>query len=206
MNSIDVLQRRVGINFSTQNDCEILVWAPRANNVVLHISGSNKRIQLQKKERGYWGGSLSDIYPGVNYFINVDETSYPDPASVFQPFGFDGPSQALDLNAFAWQDKLWKNISISNYIIYELHVGTFTAEGTFTGIETKLEYLKQLGITAIELMPIAQFPGTRNWGYDGVFPFAVQNSYGGPASLQHLINTCHQHGLAVILDVVYNHF
>ncbi|RYE05613.1 MAG: malto-oligosyltrehalose trehalohydrolase, partial [Sphingobacteriaceae bacterium] len=111
---------------------------------------------------------------------------------------------ALNLQ-FDWTDESWQNINLAAYIFYEIHTGTFTSEGTFEAIEQKLDYLKELGITAIELMPVAQFPGERNWGYDGVFPFAVQNSYGGPKALQQLVNLCHKKSIAVVLDVVYNH-
>jgi maltooligosyltrehalose trehalohydrolase len=116
-----------------------------------------------------------------------------------------GPSQAVDLNNFSWKDEAWKNHSLDQYIIYELHAGTFTEEGTFEALQSKLDYLVELGINAIEIMPVAQFPGERNWGYDGVYPFAVQDSYGGAKALQSLVDACHQKGLAVILDVVYNH-
>ena len=130
---------------------------------------------------------------------------FPDPTSLSQPEGVHGPSQAIDLREFEWSDDNWKNIPLEEYILYELHTGTFTPEGTFAALEEKLDYLKDLGINAIEIMPVAQFPGGRNWGYDGVFPFAVQNSYGGPKGLKHLVNACHEKGLAVVLDVVYNH-
>jgi maltooligosyltrehalose trehalohydrolase len=122
----------------------------------------------------------------------------------FQPEGVHGPSQIVD-SRFSWEDVTWSGIPLRDYVIYEVHVGTFTPEGTFESIIPHLDELKDLGITAIELMPVAQFPGSRNWGYDGVFPFSVQNSYGGPEGLKTLVNECHRRGLAVILDVVYNH-
>jgi len=124
--------------------------------------------------------------------------------SYFQPQGVHGPSQVVDSN-FTWEEQGWSGLPLEEYIVYELHVGTFTTEGTFGAIITRLDELKDLGITAVELMPVAQFPGNRNWGYDGVYPFAVQDSYGGPEGLKNLVNTCHRKGLAVILDVVYNH-
>ncbi|GAB3255680.1 malto-oligosyltrehalose trehalohydrolase [Larkinella harenae] len=130
----------------------------------------------------------------------------PDPASLAQPEGVHGPSEAIDTTSFEWHDQNWANYDLEEYILYELHTGTFTPEGTFAAIVSKLDYLKSLGINAIEIMPIAQFPGARNWGYDGVFPFAAQNSYGGARALQQLVDACHQKGLAVVLDVVYNHF
>ncbi|HEY0898647.1 MAG TPA: malto-oligosyltrehalose trehalohydrolase, partial [Sphingobacteriaceae bacterium] len=143
---------------------------------------------------------------GDQYQFLLDGELRPDPASLSQPEGVHGPSQAVDLQAFHWADDTWNNIDQENYILYELHTGTFSPAGTFEGIGEKLDHLKELGINAIEIMPVAQFPGNRNWGYDGVFPFAVQNTYGGAAGLQQLINLCHQKGLAVVLDVVYNHF
>lgn len=129
----------------------------------------------------------------------------PDPASLAQPDGVHGTSQAINIKNFEWTDSQWKNIPLEEYILYEIHTGTFTPQGTFESIEKKLDYLKDLGVNAIEIMPVAQFPGNRNWGYDGVFPFAVQNSYGGANALQQLVNTCHQKSIAVVLDVVYNH-
>ncbi|MBP1726352.1 MAG: GlgB, partial [Deltaproteobacteria bacterium] len=143
--------------------------------------------------------------PGTRYFYRLDgESERPDPASRFQPEGVHGPSQVVD-SRFSWGDAGWFGLPLRDYIIYELHVGTFTGEGTFAAVVTHLEQLKELGITVLELMPVAQFPGSRNWGYDGTYPFAVQNSYGGPDGLKHLVSACHQRGLAVVLDVVYNH-
>jgi maltooligosyltrehalose trehalohydrolase len=129
---------------------------------------------------------------------------FPDPASRYQPEGVHGPSEVVDPR-FDWHDENWSGIPLEDYIIYEIHTGTFTPGGTFEDIIPYLSDLTDLGITAIELMPVAQFPGTRNWGYDGVYPYAVQNSYGGPLGLKRLVDACHQDGLAVILDVVYNH-
>jgi maltooligosyltrehalose trehalohydrolase len=119
--------------------------------------------------------------------------------------GVHGPSQIVDPYGFPWADHGWKGLPLAEYLIYELHVGTFTGEGTFEAVIPILDYLRDLGVTAVELMPVAQFPGERNWGYDGVYPFAPQNSYGGPTCLKKLIDACHGKGLAVILDVVYNH-
>jgi maltooligosyltrehalose trehalohydrolase len=130
--------------------------------------------------------------------------SRPDPASRFQPEGVHGPSEVVD-PSFPWTDLAWNNPPLAEYVFYELHAGAFSAEGTLAAIMPRLRYLKDLGVTAIELMPVAQFPGSRNWGYDGVFPFAVQNSYGGPQALKQLVDAAHQEGLAVVLDVVYNH-
>jgi len=161
---------------------------------------------MKKISKGYWKSAVENVFPGLLYFYRLeDKIDRPDPASRFQPNGVHGPSQIIDLNAFLWGDDDWKGIPLKDYVIYELHIGTFTKGGTFESIIPYLDYLKELGITAIELMPVAQFPGDRNWGYDGVYPFAPQNSYGGPHGLKTLVNACHKEGLAVILDVVYNH-
>jgi maltooligosyltrehalose trehalohydrolase len=160
---------------------------------------------LRKVARGYHYGIVQGVKPGTRYLYRLDgNLERPDPASKFQPEGVHGPSQVIERN-FVWEGVHWCGIPFSHYVVYELHVGTFSAQGTFDAIAVHLDGLKDLGITAIELMPVAQFPGERNWGYDGVYPFAVQNSYGGPDGLKRLIDACHQRGLAVILDVVYNH-
>lgn len=183
-----------------------LVWAPLINQVEVHILSPEERIvPLEKVSRGYHYGVVPGVKPGARYFYRLDgNTERPDPASKFQPEGVHGPSQVVDPH-FVWEELHWSGIPLSHYVLYELHVGTFTAQGTFDAIVPHLDALKDLGITAIELMPVAQFPGERNWGYDGVYPFAAQNSYGGPEGLKRLIDACHQRGLAVILDVVYNH-
>jgi maltooligosyltrehalose trehalohydrolase len=138
-------------------------------------------------------------------FVLNNELERADPASRFQPLGVAGPSAVVS-RAFEWADDNWRGLSLNDYIIYELHVGTFTRPGTFEAVIPKLPDLRELGVTAIELMPLAQFPGARNWGYDGVYLFAVQNTYGGPEGLKRLINAAHAHGIAVIVDIVYNHF
>jgi maltooligosyltrehalose trehalohydrolase len=145
------------------------------------------------------------IFPGDLYLFRLDNKEHPDPASYFQAQGVHGPSQVVDHQSFHWNDSEWRGIPLSDMIMYELHVGTFTPEGTFDAIIPRLDELRDLGVNAIEIMPVTQFPGERNWGYDGVYPFAVQNSYGGPGGLKRLINACHQKGISVILDVVYNH-
>ena len=143
---------------------------------------------------------------GIPYrFRFPDGREFADPASRFQPEGVQGPSVVIDTAKFRWTDKGFAGFSPSQAVIYELHTGTFTEEGTFESAISRLESLADLGVTAVELMPVAQFPGTRNWGYDGVFPYAVQNSYGGPRGLQKFVNAAHGIGLSVILDVVYNH-
>jgi maltooligosyltrehalose trehalohydrolase len=201
---IDVARRTIGINFNANNEAEVKVWSPLANAVGIKVNGDV--LPLQKDEFGFWETRTDKIAPGDMYKVLInEEKELPDPASLSQPAGVHAHSEAINLTAFDWQEQGWKNLSLQDYIIYELHTGTFSEPGTFPGVIDKLSYLKDLGITAIEIMPVAQFPGSRNWGYDGVFPFAVQDSYGGAKGLQQLVNACHQKGIAVILDVVYNH-
>jgi maltooligosyltrehalose trehalohydrolase len=186
------------------------VWAPKAETVDVHlVAPADKCFPLHQDDRGYFSGIMDyapEDDPGsIRYFYRLDKgKERPDPASRFQPEGVHGPS-AVTGKSFAWTDDGWEGIPLHTYIFYELHVGTFTPEGTFDGVISHLDDLRKLGVTAVELMPVAQFPGSRNWGYDGVYPFAVQDSYGGPSGLKRLVNACHQKGLAVVLDVVYNH-
>jgi len=195
----------IGAAYMGQNACCFRVWAPLNATVGVRLLGSDRLVPMERTGRGYQEAIVENVGPGDLYLFHLGEDKQrPDPASRFQPQGVHGPSAVVDL-AFAWDDANWSGIPLEDYIIYELHVGTFTAAGTFDAVIPYLEYLLQLGVTAIELMPVAQFPGGRNWGYDGVFPFAVQNSYGGPPGLKRFINACHRRGLAVILDVVYNH-
>jgi maltooligosyltrehalose trehalohydrolase len=183
------------------------VWAPLRDRVEVKIVSPEERIvPMERDERGYWRVEVSGILPGARYLYRLDNgKGRPDPASRFQPEGVHGPSQVVDHASFSWEDAGWAGLSLQDYILYELHTGTFTQEGTFDAIIPRLDYLKEIGITAIELMPVTQFPGTRNWGYDGVYPYAVHNSYGGPDGLKRLVNACHRTGVAVVLDVVYNH-
>jgi maltooligosyltrehalose trehalohydrolase len=169
------------------------------------ISPPERFAPLARDDRGYFHGVVEGVEPGALYLYRLDgQKERPDPASRRQPQGVHKPSQVADPR-FPWQDGHWAGLSLHNYVVYELHPGTFTPAGTFAAVIPYLDELKELGVTAIELMPVAQFPGDRNWGYDGVHPFAVQNTYGGPAGLKELVNACHLKGLAVILDVVYNH-
>ncbi|WP_295767064.1 malto-oligosyltrehalose trehalohydrolase [uncultured Mucilaginibacter sp.] len=201
--TMNQINTRPGVNI-TDNRASVWVWAPEAETVALKVQG--KSFDLQEAERGYWHLTSDEINAGDRYKISIDGgDELPDPASLSQPDGVHGTSEVVDLKAFAWKDANWQNPALESYIIYELHTGTFTSEGDFKGIEAKLDHLVSLGITAIEIMPVAQFPGERNWGYDGVFPYAVQNSYGGAKGLQALVDACHAKGLAVVLDVVYNH-
>jgi len=188
------------------------LWAPRLERVSVHLlgqKGSGQRdrfIEMEKGDRGYHFAVTDQIDPLTRYSYRLsDGRDLPDPASRFQPEGIHGPSCVVDTKQFQWSDQLWMGIALERSIFYELHVGTYTREGTFDALIQNLPQLAALGITTIELMPVAQFPGSRNWGYDGVFPYAPQNSYGGPAGLQRLVNAAHAQGLAVALDVVYNH-
>lgn len=161
---------------------------------------------MEPLDRGYFGVEVADLRPGVRYGFRLDRgRTLPDPASRSQPDGVDGLSQALAPERFSWSDRAWTPPPFERLVFYELHVGTFSRDGTFAGVERQLGRLRDLGVSAIELMPVAQFSGARNWGYDGVFPFAVHGSYGGIAGLQRLSDACHAHGLSLWLDVVYNH-
>ena len=190
-------------------ECNFLVWAPQADSVELRILNSHcQSIPMECLPRGYFR-VVTPAAPFSLYQYDLGgngEKIRPDPASRSQPQGVHGPSQVLARNEFNWSDSGWRGLPIRDLVFYEVHVGTFTPEGTFDAIIPRLPNLKDLGVTAIELMPVAQFPGERNWGYDGVFPFCVQNSYGGPSGLRRLVDACHRENLCFALDVVYNHF
>ncbi len=183
------------------------VWAPRASSISLIILGKPGEISVAAEHSGYYSTYGSGLRPGAKYvYLLNGEYLRPDPVSRFQPEGVHGFSEVVDPEEFKWGDQDWKGISLEKMILYEIHTGTFTREGTFEAIIPHLDYLKKnLGVTAVELMPVGQFSGERNWGYDGVYPYAPQNSYGGPDGLKGLVNACHQKGLAAMLDVVYNH-
>jgi len=202
----DETAQKIGANYLGDRRCHFLVWAPQASKVEVHLLGDREQlVPLDTIDRGYHKTTLEDIEPGALYQYRLDGgPDLPDPASRLQPRGVHGPSAVNDAG-FIWEDRCWFGIPLEQTILYELHVGTYTTEGTFEAIVPHLNRLKDLGVSAIELMPVAQFPGDRNWGYDGVFPFAVQNSYGGPLGLKKLVNACHRMGLAIVLDVVYNH-
>lgn len=191
----------------TNGHWHFTVWAPEKEKMVLHIvKPFDKEFLMQKDDEGFFSVALPSKDNELRYFFKPNgENNFPDPASPFQPDGVHGASQTIDHNSYKWNDGGWKGLPLSKMIIYELHVGLFTPEGTFEAIIPRLDDLKELGINALELMPVSQFPGDRNWGYDGVYPYAVQNSYGGPNGLKKLVDACHQKGMAVILDVVYNH-
>ena len=181
------------------------VWAPKAHSAIVRVLGRGD-FPLARDEHGVFTAT-PDVRAGERYFYLLDGgPQLPDPVSRFLPEGVHGPTEIVDPSRFQWTDHTWRGLDLRDYIIYELHVGTFTPPGTFDAVIEKLPYLKSLGITAIELMPVAAFPGTRNWGYDGASLYAVQASYGGPEGLRRLVNAAHRTGLAVLLDVVYNHF
>ena len=197
----------IGARYSGNESCTFYVWAPEKTRMTLHlVHPVERKIEMQKTSRDYFTVEVKDIKPGTRYFLQPNgETDYPDPASHFQPEGVHGPSEVVDHNRFRWQDSNWKGIPFNELILYELHIGTFTNEGTFEAVISFLDEIADTGINGLEIMPVAQFPGNRNWGYDSVFPYAVQNSYGGPEGLKKLVNACHQKGIAVFLDVIYNH-
>ena len=184
--------------------CEFRVWAPQTDRIELHIvAPDDRRIPLTKNARGYHD-AVVDCGAGTRYFFVINGRERPDPASRSQPDGVHEASEVVARD-FEWHDANWRGISLEDYVIYELHVGTFTDEGTFDAVVPRLDELKSLGVTAIELMPINQFPGARNWGYDGVYLGAAQHSYGGGIGLKRLVDACHVRGLAILIDVVYNH-
>lgn len=204
-----VTTRRCGFVGNGGDEAIFRVWAPKAKrvSVVLIDEEERRTVELDAQEAGYFGRKFDSIRDGQRYAVRLDDgPERPDPCSVWQPVDVHGPSAVYRPERFAWSDKAWRGVRQQDLVIYELHVGTFTPEGTFDAVIPRLESLKALGMTAIELLPVSQFSGTRNWGYDGVHLYAVQNSYGGPEGLQRLVDACHRVGLAVVLDVVYNHF
>jgi len=181
------------------------VWAPSAKKVELQLK--SERVRMTKADNDYWELDSPDLEAGSDYFFVLDgKKPFPDPRSAFQPSGVHGPSRIIDHSAFEWHDRGWNAPVLSSGVIYELHVGTFTAPGTFDAVIERLGHLLELGITHVELMPVAEFSGNRGWGYDGVDLFAPHHAYGGPDGLKRLVDACHRRGLAIILDVVYNHF
>ncbi len=200
------ITKNIGIIKNPDQSFGISVWAPKVKRMELIIKGKEKPLKLEQDDYGYWENKVTDLEVGSQYKFRLDgEVERPDPASLSQPNGVHGWSEVVDHSEFNWTDEQWQPHPLSEMIIYELHVGTFTELGTFSAILNKLNHLIELGINTIELMPLAQFPGKRNWGYDGVYPFAVQESYGGVTKLKQLVDKCHQIGLNIILDVVYNH-
>jgi maltooligosyltrehalose trehalohydrolase len=188
---------------------EFRVWVPAASRVDVEIETADGPVYhpLERlAEDGEWGGSVPGTGAGARYRYRLNgDASYPDPCSRFQPEGPHGPSVVVDPTTFAWTDDDWPGITRDGLVIYECHVGTATPDGTFDALIEKLPLLRETGITALELMPVAEFPGERGWGYDGVDLCAPHHTYGGPEGLRRLVDAAHAHGLGVILDVVYNH-
>ncbi len=182
-----------------------VVWAPSAERVEVRL-GDGRLVALERAEQGYHAAVVEDCGPKETYRYRLDGgDELADPASRLQPEGVLGPSSVVDLGAHRWSDASYRPAPLWEQVISEVHIGTFTAGGTFDSAIDALDALVDVGIGAIEVMPVAEFPGARNWGYDGVFPFSVQSSYGGPAGLQRFVDACHGRGLGVILDVVHNH-
>ena len=185
------------------------LWAPAARTVELCLASSNKavRLPLNRCDQGWFELTTDAARPGTQYKFRIDDArEVPDPASRFQPRDVHGPSEVTAPETFDWQDGAWRGRRWEEAVVYELHVGAFTPSGTFAAVRDRIDYLADLGITAVELMPVGDFPGRRNWGYDGVCPFAPDSTYGKPEDLKDLIQSAHNRGIMVLLDVVYNHF
>lgn len=182
----------------------VRVWAPEVGRMALECAG--QRRAMTREADGWWSVAAPELVHGTDYAFRVDEDGpFPDPRSPWQPYGVHGASRWVEHGRFEWRDTGWQPPPLASAVIYELHVGTFTPDGTFEAAIARLDHLKALGITHVELMPVAEFPGTRGWGYDGVNLFAPHHAYGGPDGLKRLVDACHRKGLAVLLDVVYNH-
>ncbi len=197
----------LGADYQGNGECSFLLWAPICDSVELQIDApAGRRLPMEPLRGGYWRIRTAGVSPGSLYRYRLDAGRLrPDPASHFQPEGVHGPSAVIDHRAFPWTDRDFRAPAFERLVFYELHVGTYSPQRTFAGVVSRLDMLVELGINALELMPVAAFPGERNWGYDGVYPFSVQHSYGGPDQLKGLIDACHGRGIAVVLDVVYNH-
>ena len=188
------------------DEVEFRVWAPYQRAIKLRLMGSESPREIDMQRDGADFTAAAKALAGDRYcYVLDDGLAVPDPVSRYLPKGVHGPTEIVDPAAFHWSDSAWRGLGLRDYIIYELHVGTFTPQGTFDGAIGKLDYLKRLGVTVVEIMPVAAFPGLRDWGYDGVSPYAVQATYGGPEGLKRFVDAAHGMGLAVMLDAVYNH-
>ena len=183
------------------------MWAPLAARLSVHVTSPREAVlPMDRDADGVFTAFADHLAPGAEYYYEfAPGRRRPDPVSRFQPHGVHDASQIVDPNAFVWTDRDWRGRPLGDFMLYELHTGTFTPERTFDGAIGRLPYLRELGVTAIELMPVAAFPGARNWGYDGAYLYAPHAAYGGPLGLKRLVDACHREGLAVVLDVVYNH-
>ncbi|HVT01966.1 MAG TPA: malto-oligosyltrehalose trehalohydrolase [Thermoanaerobaculia bacterium] len=198
-------QRALGSVLQPGGDCRFRVWAPWQDRLEVHlVSPADELVEMSRRDGGYFESEIK-AGEGTRYFYRLSNgNERPDPASRYQPETVHGPTEIVSAD-FPWTDGGWRGLPLARFVIYEMHAGTFTPDGTFDAAIAELPRLRDLGITAIEIMPVAQFPGRRNWGYDGVYPSAAQNSYGGPSGLKRLVDAIHGHGMAAILDVVYNH-
>jgi maltooligosyltrehalose trehalohydrolase len=180
------------------------VWAPKARSVDVDVAGRSRAMTAVAG--GWWTIDVADVRADTDYAFRLDEGEpLPDPRSPWQPAGVHGPSRGVDHGAFRWRDREWRGMHLPSAVLYELHIGTFSGDGTFDSAIKHLDHLVDLGITAVELLPVAEFSGERNWGYDGVDLFAPHHAYGGPAGFKRFVDACHTRGLGVVLDVVYNH-
>ncbi|RXH57201.1 malto-oligosyltrehalose trehalohydrolase [Granulicella sibirica] len=186
---------------------EFKVWAPKPKKIAVKMADQTVEM-VGPDAKGWWKAKVQMAGNGTDYgfLLDDDTTPYPDPRSLWQPHGVHGTSRVYDQHAFAWKDRDWYGPPFGGAILYELHIGTFTEGGTFDAAIERLGYLRDLGVTHIEIMPVNSFPGAQGWGYDGVALYAVQDNYGGPDGLKRFVDAAHATGLAVILDVVYNHF
>ena len=194
----------LGHYYNEQGQSEFRVFAPECRDMALRLEATQQTLPMERQANGYWTLTQPRLALGTRYRFVVDGTAYPDPASRWQPDGVHGASAICEPSKV--QSPGWRGVTIEDAIIYELHLGTFTPEGTLAAAQAKLPHLQALGITVIELLPLAAFPGERNWGYDGTYLFALHNAYGNYADLRAFIEAAHALGMAVILDVVYNHF
>jgi maltooligosyltrehalose trehalohydrolase len=212
-NHMSVLQRRLPIGAErTANGISFRVWAPNCRKVALVLESqangkTGKSIEMKPQAGGYFAVEVDGLGEGALYRFKLDDDDflYPDPASRFQPEGPRGPSQVIDPRSFRWTDEDWRGVSLKGQVVYEMHIGTFTQEGTYAAAAAQMEELKRVGITLIEMMPLAEFPGQFGWGYDGVDLYAPTRLYGTPDDLRSFVNRAHELGIGVILDVVYNH-
>ncbi|MFN2464517.1 MAG: malto-oligosyltrehalose trehalohydrolase [Candidatus Dormibacteria bacterium] len=183
---------------------EVRVWAPRASAV--EVVAGERRTPMKRQPGGWYSAGADAADAEGRYLLSVDGgPAIPDPRSAYQPTGVHGTSVLIDHGRFEWHDQAWKGFHLADAVVYELHVGTFSPEGTFDGVVSRLPHLEDLGVNVIELLPVATFPGDRGWGYDGVDLYAPHPTYGGPDGLKRLVDACHGAGIAVVMDVVYNH-